>query len=224
MKFNLRYSIDEKVDKISEWTGINKVTIYKMSFYHGIESIKKGFLPVKRKVLSDDSQRVQKIDIPLSHSVNKKINDILAGEYYKKNKITKTALIEQFVLMETKRLNAQFVERLDNNDYLNSDNMETINIRINVPKIIKDEIQNLSDEIDINDNQLYKYLLLTGYFRCIDEALIEAFVFDSDTDTSIERLGINQTEALSLIDDIIYSKFCDKVIEGRKNKIDNDKK
>ena len=221
MKFNLRQSVDTQVDIIAEWTKLDKKTIYRMSIYHGIESIKKGFLPEKRKMLPDDSQHAQHVDIPLSREMNKEIEDILLGEYYRKNKITKTALIEQFVVMEINRLNAQFINSIDSDDTINSDDKDTIHIRIEVPKIIKENIRDLADKINIADNQLYKYLLLTGYFRCIDETLIEAFVFDSDVDIILDKLGIEQTKAVTLLQYFTYSNIFHTTIEDVMQKKDS---
>lgn len=221
MKFNLRQSVDTQVDIIAEWTKLKKETIYRMSIYHGIESIKKGFLPEKRKMLPDDSQHAQHVDIPLSREMNKEIEDILAEKYCRDNKITKTALIEQFVVMEINRLNAQFIDSINSDDTINSDDKTTINIRIEVPKIIKENILDLADKINIADNQLYKYLLLTGYFRCIDETLIEAFVFDSDVDIILDKLGIEQTKAVTLLQYFTYSNIFHTTIEDVMQKKDS---
>lgn len=228
--FKISQIVSETLDIVSGRFNINKATIARLAVYHGIEKIRTrtifnekigryeenyGYLPVR------DHHRKSTVDLEIHLPEDTwteffiamdKIRQGLEDKLIDGEPIPDGEMIELFLKIELRRFKLLLdeyeekkEEETDYDNFYKYNKNEKMNIDIDIPVLLYDEMKMRQERVGIKQTQMGKYL---GISACIHEHFQQDFdTIDTDADLlkEIEILGLDRLKTMTLLRYLIES-------------------
>lgn len=155
MKIKLKGSVANDLDRVEDYTGMDKKTIVNIAFFNGIQSMKKGYIPKLTKKENEEAALKTDINVDVTEELKQEIE-----KYAQKMKVSQNALKGMLIKLECDRILKIFKKYNTSDEAMD---LVPLKIKVRVPKIMKGKIYHTSDSLEIKEGQYLQYLLLQGF-------------------------------------------------------------
>lgn len=207
MRLMIRESIVAGLEKLEDYSGLDRKTIIGLAIYDGVKSIKNWYFP---KIIKE-TEKVKRfpIRIDISEEMENKIDSAIEILNSNGIKTSKTLLIETLIRIELKKLTKLYFNEKEQEKIQDNDNvlLDEIKCRIQIPVSMKEDIIKMKENLGLKKmNQLQQYIFISGY--CDIQRNISPMFLEADTELIdfINKLNVDLMKGICIADYVLRMK------------------